>query len=116
MALNPVKMRDDITALRAIAVISVLGFHFGIPGFSGGFIGVDIFFVISGYLISGILIRDIEKNKLSLFDFLVKRAFRLLPALLAIVILTFIAGYFILQPIEFKNNARASISSLFFIS
>jgi len=116
MALNPVKMRDDITALRAIAVISVLGFHFGIPGFSGGFIGVDIFFVISGYLISGILIRDIEKGKLNLLDFLTKRAFRLLPALIAIVVLTFIASCFILQPMEFKNNAKASLSSLFFIS
>ncbi|CAI1085773.1 acyltransferase family protein [Serratia entomophila] len=116
MTLPLAKMRDDITVLRAVAVISVLGFHFGIPGFNAGFIGVDVFFVISGYLISGILIRDIEQGRANFANFLLKRAFRLLPALIATVILTFIAACFIFQPLEFANNAKASISSLLFIS
>lgn len=110
------KTRDDITVLRAFAVISVLGFHFGIPGFSAGFIGVDVFFIISGYLISGLLIRDIEQGRMNFAHFLLKRGFRLLPALIATVAITFIATCFILQPIEFANNAKASLSALFFIS
>ncbi|WP_273875342.1 acyltransferase family protein [Serratia marcescens] len=116
MASSPAKIRDDITALRAFAVISVLGFHFGIPGFSAGFIGVDVFFVISGYLISGILIRDFEQGRINFSHFLFKRGFRLLPALIATVGITFVAACFILQPIEFANNAKASISTLLFIS
>lgn len=116
MASSPATIRDDITALRAFAVISVLGFHFGIPGFSAGFIGVDVFFVISGYLISGILIRDVEQGRINFSQFLLKRGFRLLPALIATVAITFIAACFILQPIEFANNAKASISTLLFLS
>ncbi|HIE0650744.1 TPA: acyltransferase family protein [Serratia marcescens] len=116
MASPSSKTRDDITVLRAFAVISVLGFHFAMPGFSAGFIGVDVFFVISGYLISGLLIRDIEQGRMNFAQFLLKRGFRLLPALIATVAITFIATCFILQPIEFANNAKASLSALFFIS
>lgn len=62
--------RTDINGLRAIAVISVVLFHFGVNGFSGGFVGVDIFFVISGFLMTGIVVRGIEKNNFNFIDFI----------------------------------------------
>ncbi|MEI7825657.1 MAG: acyltransferase family protein, partial [Chlorobiaceae bacterium] len=59
----PIKYRADIDGLRAIAVLSVIFFHTGIPGFSGGFVGVDVFFVISGYLITSIILKDIQSGQ-----------------------------------------------------
>ena len=61
--------RLDINGLRALAVIAVVLFHFEVPGFSGGFIGVDVFFVISGFLMTGIVIRGLEQQRFSLIDF-----------------------------------------------
>ena len=73
--------RADIEGLRGIAVLLVLLFHASIPGFSGGFVGVDIFFVISGYLITGMLFREYETTgKISLRNFYARRVRRLLPA------------------------------------
>ncbi|TGV95487.1 acyltransferase, partial [Mesorhizobium sp. M2D.F.Ca.ET.145.01.1.1] len=69
--------RHDIDGLRAVAVIAVIMFHFGVPGFAGGFAGVDVFFVISGYLITSILVGP---NRLSLTEFYGRRVRRILPA------------------------------------
>ena len=74
--------RNDINGLRAWAVVAVGFYHFDIPGFSGGFVGVDIFFVISGFLMTGIVVRGLEKNKFQIFEFYMARARRILPALL----------------------------------
>jgi peptidoglycan/LPS O-acetylase OafA/YrhL len=74
--------REDIDGLRAISVLAVLLNHAGIGLFSGGFIGVDIFFVISGYLITTIIVREIELNDFSLIKFYERRIRRILPALL----------------------------------
>src|SRR5437016_12565735 len=73
--------RPVIEGLRAIAILLVVAFHVGIPTLQGGFIGVDVFFVISGYLITGLLVREIESTgRLSFVGFYARRARRLLPA------------------------------------
>jgi len=83
--------RPDIDGLRAIAVLSVLFFHAGLPPFSGGFVGVDIFFVISGYLITGIILADIGKGRFSIATFYERRIRRIFPALYLTIALT-VAG------------------------
>ena len=80
--------RPEIDGLRAIAVSSVLLFHAGLPFFSGGFVGVDIFFVISGFLITSILIQEIRSERFSLANFYERRARRILPALIFMVLIT----------------------------
>ena len=79
------KYRSEIDGLRAIAVVPVILFHAGIPAFDGGFVGVDIFFVISGYLITTILLADLEHGRFSLVRFYERRARRILPALLFVI-------------------------------
>ena len=85
MAVN--HFRKDINGLRAIAVVSVVLFHFGVTGFSGGFVGVDIFFVISGYLISRNILSDLNGGNFSFLNFYSKRFKRILPALILLMIL-----------------------------
>ena len=85
--------RGDVQGLRAVAVLSVIFYHLHVPGFSGGFVGVDAFFVISGFLVTGILLREIEQTgRLAVLPFLARRARRLLPnaalTLLAVLLLT----------------------------
>jgi len=79
------KYRPDIDGLRAIAVLSVVGFHAFPEWITGGFIGVDIFFVISGYLISTILYENIEKGSFSFYNFYSRRIRRIFPALLLVL-------------------------------
>src|ERR1700712_2679423 len=87
------KYRPDIDGLRAIAVVSVLFFHFGIPYFMGGFIGVDIFFVISGYLISSIIFHDFANNKFSFAAFYERRIRRIFPALFVVLFFSTIIAF-----------------------
>lgn len=108
--------RYDINGLRAYAVILVVLFHFGILGFSGGFIGVDIFFVISGFLMTKIITDQIQKNNFSLIKFYLARGIRILPALLFLTIIITIIGWFILIPEEYKNYAKHAFSSINFLS
>lgn len=117
--------RPDIDGLRAIAVISVILYHaefdfylFGnyINLFQGGFLGVDIFFVISGYLISFLLIDRIRNNSFTFTDFYERRARRILPILFLIIIVSFVAGWILMMANQFKEFAASSISSLFFLS
>jgi peptidoglycan/LPS O-acetylase OafA/YrhL len=79
------KYRAEIDGLRALAVVPVILFHAGFELFSGGFVGVDVFFVISGYLITTILIEDIENQRFSLVNFYERRARRILPALFFVI-------------------------------
>lgn len=79
--------RKEIDGLRAVAVLPVILFHAGVETFSGGFVGVDIFFVISGYLITSIILHELEKDRFSIVKFYERRARRILPALISIVVL-----------------------------
>jgi peptidoglycan/LPS O-acetylase OafA/YrhL len=102
--------RPDIDGLRALAVLGVLFFHAKVTGFSGGFVGVDVFFVISGYLITSILIRELDATgHIDFVNFWARRTRRLLPSALLVIIVTLIASYYILSTPEFYYAVRDSI-------
>lgn len=112
---HALKYRGDIDGLRAIAVLSVILFHLGFQTVSGGFVGVDIFFVISGYLISRIIFKEIAAHSFSITSFYVRRARRILPALFTVVFITAALALKYLYPAElvaFGNSAAAA--ALFF--
>lgn len=109
--------RPEIDGLRSIAVLAVVLYHFGVPGLPGGFIGVDIFFVISGYLIGGILWRDIsETGTLSLARFYTRRVKRLAPAYFAMAALSALAAWVILLPFEFREFGKELIAATVYLS
>ncbi|QBF27914.1 acyltransferase [Pseudomonas tructae] len=111
------KFRFDINGLRAWAVVSVVLYHFGIPGFNAGFVGVDIFFVISGFLMTSIIIEGLESNKgLSLFGFYLARAKRIVPALAALCVVLMVLGWFFLPAFEYGALGVQVISALGFFS
>jgi peptidoglycan/LPS O-acetylase OafA/YrhL len=92
------KYRADIDGLRAIAVVAVVAYHTGVPGFVGGFTGVDVFFVISGYLITGLLLLDVERfGRVRIPEFYARRVRRILPTLVLVVLTTAIASFFLLS-------------------
>lgn len=107
--------RYDINGLRAIAVIGVVLFHFNESWMPGGFAGVDVFFVISGYLMTGIIFRGITKD-FSIFKFYIARANRIIPALAALCIGILIFGWFYLTPTDYKSLGKHVASSLGFVS
>lgn len=108
--------RPDIDGLRAFAVIPVILFHLGIPGFSGGFVGVDIFFVISGYLITSIILREIREDRFSLLRFWERRIRRIIPALTVVIFTTIIASYFItLYPLDLKAFGLTVVAQSIFL-
>ena len=92
--------RKEIDGLRAIAVIPVILFHAGFEQFSGGFIGVDVFFVISGYLITTIILSEKEKGTFSLVYFYERRARRIMPALFFVMLVSVVFSWFWLRSIE----------------
>ena len=94
------RYRADIDGLRAIAVVPVLLYHVGVPGFSGGFVGVDIFFVISGYLICGMIAADIRNGSFSLANFYKRRILRILPALFVMFLFTSVLAALYCLPVE----------------
>jgi peptidoglycan/LPS O-acetylase OafA/YrhL len=108
--------RPDIDGLRAVAVVSVLLYHGKFAGFSGGFVGVDVFFVISGFLISSLILADIERGRFSLSGFFERRIRRIFPALFVVILFCFVASYLIFLPTGFVNVAKAAAASSFFIS
>lgn len=101
--------RPDIDGLRAIAVMVVVFFHAGI-GLSGGFVGVDIFFVISGFLITSIIVGDINRGKFTYVYFWERRARRILPAMVFVTTVTLILGYIILLPHDFKELGQSVVA------
>jgi len=110
------KFREDIQGLRALAVLSVVIYHLSPNFLTGGFIGVDIFFVISGYLIIGQIIRKIEENNFRLLDFYAKRVKRLYPAFFVVTLASTIFAFVYFLPGEFESYAFSLISSYFYIS
>ena len=108
--------RPDIDGLRAVAVISVILFHLNSSWLPGGFLGVDIFFVISGYLIGGILFRELSTKTFSLKNFYLRRMRRILPAFFAVVIVCLLVGMFLMIPGSNESTSlkQIALSSLFF--
>ncbi len=111
-----IKYRPEIDGLRALAVLPVLLYHIGFAGFSGGFIGVDIFFVISGYLITSIILREKTEDNFSIAKFYERRARRILPALLVMIFACLCVSYFWMAPSQLKEFGGSSISAIFFVS
>lgn len=108
--------RPDIDGLRAVAVIAVVLYH-GWPNYlPGGFIGVDIFFVISGYLITSIILSALEQDRFSIVEFYARRVRRIFPALLLVLVATVGFGWFVLLPDEFKQIARHVTAGGLFVS
>jgi len=110
------KYRPDIDGLRAIAVLLVIFYHSGFNYISGGFIGVDVFFVISGYLITSIIYKDIKFNKFQLKNFYIKRVKRILPSFYVVIFTTLFFGYFLLLPNDFVVLTKSFLASAFFIT
>ena len=106
--------RREIDGLRGLAVVPVIFFHADIEYFSGGFVGVDVFFVISGYLITTITLNDLERGEFTLAGFYERRARRILPTLFAVMIASSVTGFFLLMPDEFKNLGQSLVATSFF--
>lgn len=110
------KYRADIDGLRAIAVLFAVGFHAAPDIFKGGFVGVDIFFVISGFLISTIIFENLERGSFSFIEFYIRRIKRIFPALLVVLIASFTLGWFALLPDEYMQLGKHIASGSGFIS
>ena len=110
------KYRPEIDGLRALAVLPVIFFHANFNLFQGGFVGVDIFFVISGYLITRVIFSEILQSSFSITSFYERRARRILPALFTILIFTTFFSWHLLPPIEFKDYGQSLVSVSVFAS
>ncbi len=110
--------RVDIDGLRAVAVLLVLGFHVGLPGMSAGFVGVDIFFVISGYLITRLLKKELESdNRIDIVAFYARRVRRLLPVIFTVVLTVICCAVFLLHPFgQQQELAKSALASIFFVA
>jgi peptidoglycan/LPS O-acetylase OafA/YrhL len=108
--------RPDIDGLRGIAVLSVVLFHGGFSTFSGGYVGVDVFFVISGFLITNIILREFDQQQYSTIRFYERRIRRIFPALFTTLILTMSIGALLFIPSEFKNLAESAVAVTLFAS
>src|SRR5690554_5995185 len=112
---SSLKYRADIDGLRAVAVLAVLVFHAFPESLTGGFVGVDVFFVISGFLISSILFKQSDRGEYSVINFYSRRVRRIFPALALVLIVTFVYGWFALYPDELKQLGRHIVASTAFI-
>ena len=110
------KYRAEIDGLRALAVVPVILFHAGFELFSGGFVGVDVFFVISGYLITTILIEDIENSRFNLFNFYERRARRILPALFFVMFVCIPFAWMWMLPSQMKDFSQSLVAVSLFAS
>ncbi|KPF94084.1 acetylase [Novosphingobium sp. AAP83] len=108
--------RRDIDGLRALAILPVLAFHAKISGFTGGFVGVDIFFVISGFLITGIIAREVDGGTFSLVRFYERRARRILPALLVMIAAVLVLAAWFYLPDDFAAVPRSALMTLIFLA
>ncbi|MBR1363446.1 acyltransferase family protein [Bradyrhizobium ottawaense] len=108
------KYRPEVDGLRAVAVLPVVLFHGHIPGFSGGYLGVDVFFAISGFLITQILLGGLDEGRLSIRSFYERRARRLLPALFLMLLTSLAVGVIILPPPLLVNLAKSTVAAVFF--
>jgi len=113
---SPDGFRLDINALRALSVIAVVGFHFQIAGFAGGFVGVDVFLVITGYLMTTKVLNDLRLGRFSLWAFAMMRMRRIYPALAVAVGASVVVGWFVTLPAEYLRHLLQALSALTFLS
>jgi len=111
-----VTYRLDIDGIRALAVLIVIGFHLDIQWLPGGHVGVDVFFVLSGFLITSVIYKQLESGIFSFSKFYLKRVQRLFPALFTVVLVTFIFAAFILFPDDFQRFAKSSLAAILSVS
>lgn len=111
-----IHFRHDINALRALAVTAVVLFHYKVNFIPGGFAGVDIFFVISGYLMTAIIMGRLSKGRFSIWDFYYDRTKRIVPGLAGMCFVLLAAGYFILEPVTYQYLGSTAVSALLFFS
>ncbi|HEJ0064970.1 TPA: acyltransferase [Citrobacter koseri] len=114
--MNKNSFRFDINALRAFSVISVMIFHFFPNALPGGFLGVDVFFVISGFLMTSIIARGVNSNNFSFSSFYAARSKRIIPALVFVCLMVLFSGYFLLTPPDYSSLSEHVLSSILFIS
>lgn len=111
-----INYRPDIDGLRAVAVLAVVLHHLSAPLVPGGYVGVDVFFVVSGYLITGIISREMAESQFTFARFYERRARRIFPALFAVLAVTLLAAYFLLLPSDMVSTLRGALGTLFFTS
>ncbi|MDB0003672.1 acyltransferase [Alphaproteobacteria bacterium] len=116
MKSNKINYRTDIDGLRGYAVLFVVLYHFDLLYFQAGFLGVDIFFVISGFLITKIIIKDLDSNNFSILIFFHRRIKRIIPLLFFVIIICTILSYYFFLPKDLKDFSRSGFSSIFFLS
>jgi peptidoglycan/LPS O-acetylase OafA/YrhL len=114
--LHPISYRPDIDGLRAIAVLAVLLFHAGFVWFGGGFVGVDVFFVISGFLITGIIAKDIEDDRFTIIRFYERRVRRIIPALFLVISVATAAALYVYLPLDLYAFGQSVIATALFVS
>jgi peptidoglycan/LPS O-acetylase OafA/YrhL len=113
---HPSQYRPDVDGLRAIAVLLVMNFHAFPEAITGGFIGVDIFFVISGFLITGIIARELDLERFSLFGFYVRRIRRIFPALIVVLCATLVLGWLWMLPAAYAQLGSDVFASAAFFA
>ena len=113
MASFPFKYRPEVDGLRAIAIVPVIFFHTGLPMFKSGLIGVDIFFIISGYLITSLIYKEASSKSFSIKAFYLRRIRRLLPALFLMMVITIPISFFLMQPYYLENFGQSLVATLF---
>jgi peptidoglycan/LPS O-acetylase OafA/YrhL len=111
------RFRPDVEGLRAIAIVAVVGYHVGLPGFGGGFVGVDVFFVISGFLITGLLVAEVRRDgHVSLSRFWARRARRLLPAATLVLAVVALLSWFALPRLDHRNVGLDIVAAALYVS
>lgn len=113
---SQINYRADIDGLRAVAVLAVVLNHLSSTLLPGGYVGVDVFFVISGYLITGIISREIAEGQFTFSGFYERRARRIFPALFAMLAVTLVASYLLLLPSDMVSTLKGALGTVFFAS
>lgn len=116
MLVSELRYRPDIDGLRAVAVLAVVLFHAGISSISGGFVGVDVFFVISGFLITTIIVKEIRRGDFSLTVFYERRIRRILPAFFVVMLFSAVVAYSLLLPQDFENFGKSLVAASLSVS
>lgn len=111
-----VQYRPHIDGLRTVAIVPVVLFHLDIALFGGGFVGVDVFFVISGFLITSLIVEEIATDRFSLWNFYKRRALRILPAFLVVILAVLAASWLLLFPDETRGLGRSAVAAALFVA